>query len=175
MKVEQTIAYTWDGIRIEPDETVRVTLESLHTGDLQMVVDAPFYGDPPPRLPPGPCWELWNHEVVEAFLVGADGFYLEIELGPHGHHILLHLDRPRNILEHSFPIVYQATIVGDRWQGIARIPAKLIPQDVVRANFFTIHGMEPERRYLAYAPLPGPKPDFHQPGRFPTWSDMLAS
>ena len=169
MRIEKTIAMTWDGSPIVSREEVCVTLERLNSGDMHMGVDAPFHGDAPPPGPKGPCWELWNHEVVEAFLVGEDGFYLEIELGPYGHYILLQLDAPRNIVAHSFPVEYRATITGDRWRGEACIPASLIPACVVRANFFAIHGAEPARCYLAFAPLPGPKPDFHQPGRFTVW------
>jgi hypothetical protein len=36
--------------------------------------------------------------------------YIEIELGPHGHHIILFLDGNRNAVAKLLPIQYEATI-----------------------------------------------------------------
>ena len=63
---------TWDGQHIGDDEAVELRL-SQRGDTLRVEVDAPFHGDPPPPGPPGPTWALWEHEVVELFLLGADG------------------------------------------------------------------------------------------------------
>lgn len=43
-----------------------------HERSLEVLVEAPFFDDPPP--PTGsrgrPCDGLWDHEVVELFLLG---------------------------------------------------------------------------------------------------------
>ena len=73
----------WDGSPADPGEAVTVVIEP-HADSLVIRVDAPFHGDPPPAGPPGPTEGLWEHEVVEAFLLGPGEEYLEVELGPHG-------------------------------------------------------------------------------------------
>ena len=41
------------------------------------------------------------------------------------------------------------------------------PYIVFTANAFAIHGVGPQRRYLACTPVPGPQPDFHRLEVFP--------
>ena len=55
---------------------------------------------------------LWNYEVVEIFFLASknEDMYLELEFGPHGHHLGLLLHGERNTLTHSFPIQYKAEI-----------------------------------------------------------------
>ena len=66
------IRRAWDGTDGAPGEAVR--LEILAGSDVWEVrVDAPDHGDPPPPAPPGRLDGLWEFEVVELFLVGADG------------------------------------------------------------------------------------------------------
>ena len=54
----------WDGKPAPEQERARLRLEA-RGGDLILNVRAPFYGDPPPSSPAGPCWGLWEFEVVE--------------------------------------------------------------------------------------------------------------
>ena len=122
-------------------------------------------GSPP--NPTGSTWELWNYEVVEIFLVGANGHYLEAEFGPHGHHLLLKLDGPRQIAEKELPIPYNPNIQDKMWFADVRIPYKYLPKTTTHFNLFAIHGAGPKRVYQCYHPLPADKPDFHQPHRFP--------
>ena len=101
-KKSGTIEYHWDGQPCLSSE--RVFLKLTHTNEhLQIDIDAPFHDDPPPPNPPQSYWGLWEFEVVEIFLVGHDGQYLEAEFSPHGHHLLLWLNKPRNILKKHLP------------------------------------------------------------------------
>lgn len=163
------IGFTWDGIPISDDERVRLVIQK--TGEaLEIVVEAPYHGDPPPPGEPGPTPALWEHEVVEVFLTGLAPAghptpYLEVELSPHGHHLVLDLHGVRNPIREQLEIRYTASIDGDRWRGEALIPWKYLPARPNRFNCYAIHGTEP-RRYLAMTPVPGPQPDFHRLERF---------
>jgi hypothetical protein len=173
---ELRIAETWDGKTIAEDEVAVVAL-AVDGDELVVRVDAPFHGDPPPDREAGPCWGLWEHEAVELFVLGPDACgrppsYAEIELGPHGHHLVLQLVGVRNIVARELPIRFDAAIAGGRWVGVARIPLALLPVGAPppgrplheagwTMNATAVHGVG-ERRYLTWAPLGGPKPDFHQ-------------
>jgi len=169
------IANTWDGKPAPPGEQVEVRLETLPDGDLMIAVRAPFHGDPAPPARPGPTDRLWEFEVVELFLAGPAAGppaerrhpYLEVELGPHGHQLALRFLGVRNAVERALAIGCRAEIHGARWQGEARIPAACLPVRPWSANAFAMHGHGAARRHLAATPLPGERPDFHQPDRFP--------
>ena len=161
------ISHTWNGEPISDAERARVDFQRTADGDLTVQIEAPFHGDSAPDALAGAVWGLWEFEVVELFLVGADGRYLEAEFGPHGHHLVLQLAGPREIVAQELPVVYTAEIAEGRWRGEAHIEAPLVPWPIARVNAFAIHGDGAARRYLAHAALPGPKPDFHQPDRFP--------
>ena len=158
------VGFTWDGSSVADDERVSVRIDG-EPDALVISVDAPFHGDPAPPGA-GSLDGLWQYEVVELFLVGEGEEYVEIELGPHGHFLVLRLVGVRNAVARGLPIAFEATIAKGRWTGTARVPRRLVPGGVTRANAFAIHGVE-ARRYLCATPLPGQKPDFHQPGRFP--------
>ncbi len=158
------VSFTWDGSPVADDERVSVQIDGERDA-LVISVAAPFHDDPAPPGT-GSLDGLWEHEVVELFLVGAGEEYVEIELGPSGHFLVLRLRGARNPVERSIPITYSADIRGARWTGVARVPRGLLPAGPYRANAFAIHGVG-TRRYLCATPLPGPRPDFHQPARFP--------
>lgn len=159
------VASTWCGKDADPVEVVTLTL-TPEAGGLALRIDAPFHADPGPGTPPGPTWGLWSHEVVELFLLGADGRYTEVELGPHGHHLLLMLEGPRRATRHSLPLAFTTAIEGDRWTGVASIPWAHIPPGPLRANAYAIHGQGEHRRHLAWVPVPGDGPDFHRLAQF---------
>ena len=163
----------WDGTPAPDSESTRVSIASGNresaTAGITIQIDAPFFGDPEPAGPPGIYDGLWEHEVCEVFLVGADGRYLELEFGPHGHYLALLLDRPRHIISRDHQLHYQSQCHGDRWSAEARAPTALLPELIDRVNLFAIHGTGPDRRYLAWSAVPGSQPDFHQPESFPRW------
>lgn len=158
------VARTWSGEPIEADE--QVTLHLYDDGDLMIAVEAPAHGDPAPEGPPGPRPALWEHEVVELFVLGPGERYTEIELGPHGHHLVLRLHGVRNAVESGLPLDFRAEVEGARWRGLARVPRDLLPPPPHRINAYAIHGQGAARRYLAMSPVPGDKPDFHRLGHF---------
>ena len=81
----------WNGDPAQPGEAVRITLRDGGP-HLLLLIDAPYHGDPAPDGPPGVFWKLWEHEVVELFVLGLADRYLEVEVGPHGHHLsLIHI------------------------------------------------------------------------------------
>lgn len=160
---------TWDGeplgIKYRP---AKLTLTSTDDGNsLKISVDAEFFDDKPvPATEPGTaCWELWNHEVVEAFFLNDDGDYLEIELSPHGQHLNLLLSGVRNIVKKELPCEYKVAIQGSgRWIGEAIFPVSYFPRGVTKFNAFAIHGSDPDRIYEALYPVPAgsaQQPDFH--------------
>jgi hypothetical protein len=151
----------WNGDAAQPNEVVALDF-ARHGENLAMRLDAPFHGDPPPMGEPGPRDRLWDHEVVELFLLAEPDHYLEIELGPHGHHWVLQLAGRRRVHRDGLPIAYHAEINGQRWHGHAELPWAYIPAGACRGNAYAIHGEGSQRRYLAYYPVPGSAPDFHR-------------
>lgn len=156
-----SIDRTWDGAPLPAAEVATVFL-SADAGGLVVDVVAPFFGDPAPAEPPGPTWALWEHEVVELFVLGADDRYLELELGPFGHHLLLRLEGRRNIVEKLLPLDVVTTRLATHWSATARLPAGLIPAGPHRVNATAIRGVGAGRRYAVAEPMPGPQPDFHR-------------
>lgn len=168
MKV--SVARTWDGLHARPDEVAHLDLTVGAT--LRIEVDAPWHGDPRPDGPIGPLWALWEHEVVELFLLGPDEperTYTEIELGPHGHYLGLRLRGVRNAIDSKWPIAWEVLRSGDRWRGRAEVGLEWLPERIVAFNAYAIHGVGEQRRYLAHAPVPGPQPDFHRLEHFAPW------
>ncbi|MCP4804567.1 MAG: hypothetical protein GY884_04390 [Proteobacteria bacterium] len=155
-----TIDQTWNGEVVGAAEEVVVSLVGARR-HLMVQVDAPFHGDPAPDAPAGSHWGLWEHEVVELFVLGGGGHYLEVELGPHGHYLVLQLGGYRHVLQTSLALDFAARIDGDRWRGLARIDRSLLPEGPHKINAYAIHGVGDARRYLAWSRLQGEKPDFH--------------
>ncbi len=155
------IARTWDGAPVKPDEAVTIEL-SRDARAWRIDVDAPFHDDPAPGAAPGPVMGLWEYEVVELFVLGSGEHYLEIELGPHGHHLVLELRGRRKVVRSALAIEFETARRGDRWRGRASVAAEAVPADATHFNAYAIHGTGEQRRYLAHAPVPGNAPDFHQ-------------
>jgi len=159
--VESTIESTWDGRPIGPDEAVRVAL-TLGPRHWAIEIDAPYHGDPAPPGPVGSHDRLWEHEVAEVFVASDGEHYTEVELSPHGHHLVLLLEGVRHVVSVAAPLGYVARIEGDRWRGRARLATSLLPPRPHRWNAFALHGAGEERRHLALAPTLGEVPDFHR-------------
>ena len=154
----------WNGTAISARHWITVHL--LDKADhLEIRVSAPYYGSPQaPSTPVGPTDQLWEHEVVEIFIYGENEHYLEIELAPSGHHLVLQLRGIRNVIASKLPLDFTATIHGDRWTGTARVNKDHLPNSPRRLNATAIHGSKDARKYLSWNRLPGNEPDFHQPG-----------
>ena len=85
-------------------------------------INAPFYNDPVPNKSGDDINDsdsvdnrafmgLWDYEVVEAFfLCSKTQQYLEIEVGPHGHHLVLLLNGRKNIIKECLPIKWDVRI-----------------------------------------------------------------
>ena len=163
--LEIIIDTLWNGQSGSPQEHYVLTLQATLTG-YHLHIKAPFFNDPKPDGPEGSFWQLWEHEVVELFIVGANGHYLELECGPHGHYLVLQLDGVRSVARHSLETAYTVELNDTSWSATLHIPQSWIPEGPHRLNAFAIHGLGAQRRYLAHTPLPGVTPDFHQPSQF---------
>lgn len=152
---------TWDGGALRPGEFARWTLRPA-PGHLHLRLEASYHGDPAPQAPPGRLWGLWEHEVVELFLLGPQDHYLELELGPHGHHLALWLEGRRQVARDRLPVECECKLQGARWSAELRLERSLLPPGPLRWNAYAIHGVGARRRYLAAHPAPGPAPDFHR-------------
>jgi len=173
---EYAITKTWDN-QTTPDNAVitvsfQVVDEFYPSGrGLVVTFDAPYYNSPliSDTVPVDrPFLGLWNYEVVEAFFLGNDEEYLEIELGPKGHYVLLLLKGPNNLITYQLPLTnYTAhcNTVSGRWLGQAYIPGEYFPCNVTRFNSFAIHNQEPNRVHMALFPVAQgayEAPDFHR-------------
>lgn len=161
---------TWSGEPVGPGEQVDLRV-ALGSEVARVEIDAPFHDDPPPPGPPGSHPGLFEFEVVELFLVGADEQALEIEVGPHGHHWVLDLRGPRNALREGLPVDLEVALdrPRGRWMATVSFSSVLLPAGLDRANAYAIHGVGEARRYLAAHPVPGDGPDFHRFDAFPRW------
>ena len=153
----------WDGTSARAEEAATIAI-GIAEASLCFEVSAPFHDDPPPLSPAGSTDGLWNYEVIELFLFGDGEHYLELELGPHGHHLILLLAGVRQVIQCIESADYSAEVEPDRrrWRGHLRLPVHLIPNDTSRMNAHALHGAGATRRYLSAYPSPGARPDFHQ-------------
>jgi len=55
--------------------------------------------------------------VVEAFFLGTDDRYLEVEVGPHGHYLVLQLHGSRNLVRDHVPIPSVSTEISEGMCG----------------------------------------------------------
>lgn len=155
----------WDGSAATRGNRAAVAFEATASG---LRVEATCDPAAAPRIPDAPVGRLdglWHFDVVECFLVGRRGDYLEVELGAAGHWLVLAFDRPRHrVDDHAglAPVTRHAR-VGSGWRTSILLPTAVVPPELVAVNAFAILGGE----HLAHHPLPGPAPDFHQPARYP--------
>jgi hypothetical protein len=123
-----------------------------------------------PRVPEAPRGTrvdgLWEFDVVECFLAGAGGRYLELELGAHGHWLALSFDAPRSRTDAHERLALAVTAghaPSGGWWAHAAVPLALLPPGLSAVNAFA----SASGRFLAHHPVPGATPDFHQPKTFP--------
>lgn len=156
------ITQSWDGHGLAPEHHVTLTLhkEGEH---MHLQFKSPFYKNPPPDSPVGSTPELWEHEVVEIFFARGE-HYLECEFGPYGHYLLLELNGVRQVLHEGMSVNYTALIMGDIWQGEARIPLAYFPPEPWTYNAYAIFEAQGEKQYIALFPADESvkEPDFHR-------------
>lgn len=169
------IEHDFRGVPLPAADCARVVLAHEHD-ELCIEVESPYFGDPAPQGPAGPTDKLWEHEVVEVFIADAAERYLEVELSPHGHHLVLELSGVRHIVRARLPIDYQATIMPPtsetvgRFRGTARLPWSYLPRAATRVNAYAIHGPPAARCYHAHHPPGGEVADFHRLESFVPWT-----
>ncbi|KAK3719846.1 hypothetical protein RRG08_040148 [Elysia crispata] len=160
------IRTTWNGDCVK-HEPIKISLRPSADGGAVINVLGPFFNSPTkPNGPPGePFSHLWDYEVVEAFFLNDKNQYLEVELCPHGQHLLLMLKGMRNTVKDELPLTtYKSKIEGDRWMGEAVIPREYFPPGVTKFNAYAIHGEDEDRIYEALYPSGKTYdvPDFHR-------------
>lgn len=156
-----TLKQTWDGQPSLPEEEIELHFHKTPSG-LLWSFEAPFWNDPAPKAPPGSHWGLWEYEAVELFLLGHNDAYLEVEVGPHGHHLVLALKGVRNHTKTTLSLNLHTSIEGQKWSARALIPWHLLPPGLCKFNAYALHGRGSQRRFLALHPVPGKTPDFHR-------------
>lgn len=158
------ITTLWDGGPALPSEEVVLDVRWPQDPgeDFVFKLTAPWWGDPKPDGPVGPRPGLWDYEVVEVFVLGPDEQYTEIEVGPHGHHLVLRLHGRRNVVESALPLSVTIDRTETHWVADVRLRAELLPPRPWTWNAYAIHGVAQGRRYLALYGAPGPAPDFHR-------------
>lgn len=167
-KMEFFIQHTWDSEPVTHDP-IRIDF-SPGQGGLKIEMFGPFFNDPAgPDSPPSQAFPgLWNYEVVETFFLDSTTVnYLEVEFCPHGQHLILLLSGVGQAFQQQLPMVFNATIKGDRWMGEALLPWSYFPPNINKMNCYAIHGSGEGRTYEALYPVPkdelaeGQKPNFH--------------
>lgn len=151
---------SWDAHHPQTAPVALVQLELLCT-QLRVIAVGKRFGDPPPDAPVGSLVGLWNHEVIECFLAGPNDCYLEIEMGPHGHHLIYQLQGIRNPVNTLQPQHYRVGRSEAWWWAELTLSREHLPANPWTVNAYHIHGVE-HRRYRAAFPVPGAQPDFHR-------------
>jgi hypothetical protein len=120
-----------------------------------MEVDTPFYNnslgpDPEVNSTSDPYEGFWEYEVVEAFFLGENEEYIEIELSPSGHYLIYYLKGRRNPINQTLPLPNAPSVeivnttdtespTGQRWLAQAYIPAEFFPCFMHKFNSYAIH------------------------------------
>ncbi|XP_059180154.1 UPF0462 protein C4orf33 homolog isoform X2 [Centropristis striata] len=167
--MQYLIQDTWDSDPVNHNPIIIDFSPGL--GGLKIDISGPFFNDPPgPDGPPSqPFPQLWNYEVVECFFLDSTTVnYLELEFCPHGQYLTLLLSGVGHAFVQQLPMVFNASIQGDRWTGEGLVPWAYFPPNVNKMNSYAIHGSGEKRTYEALYPIPkdqiveGQKPNFHR-------------
>jgi hypothetical protein len=128
-------------------------------------------------------WELWNRDVVEAFInPQPERFlhYYEFEVAPNNQWIDLEIDlttTPFNDASWDSHFEHATKVDAEHklWVVEMRIPVKSMMVDAIRPgaewrlNLYRADGPgdDTQRRFMCWSPLPaGPNKSFHQPASF---------
>ncbi|VDK64154.1 unnamed protein product, partial [Cylicostephanus goldi] len=175
-----TIDKTWDGLPIDHDP-ISVEMKwyftrlpgKPHKRVIKVNFQAPLFDDPEaPADPPGILHNLWEYEVVEFFFANKKDQYIEIEVGPHGHWLVMLFDGVRKPFNTGEELELEITnkFVGNVWHCEFEVPLAYFPgmvfssvvplpsfvhafPDITKFNSFAIHGTGDERVYEALNPV----------------------
>jgi hypothetical protein len=127
-------------------------------------------------------WELWNRDVVEAFLnPQPERFlhYYEFEVAPNNQWIDLEIDLAKTPMndatwDSGFQHATRVDAGHKVWTAEARIPvnpmkvSSIQPGDEWRLNLYRADGLgdDTQRRFISWSPLPQVGGTFHQPASF---------
>jgi len=171
------ITKTWDGS--DTDTNISITFTAVENGTQRFIlveIEAPFFGNPEGPDPAlnstsDPYEGLWEYEVVEAFFLGANEEYLEMEFSPSGHYLLYYLVGVRNPTNQTLridPPEVSLSPDNSTWTGSAMIPVEYFPCATNKFNAYAIH-IRPDdgenKTYMSLFPAaPGQfeQPDFHK-------------
>jgi hypothetical protein len=59
-----------------------------------------------------------------------------------------------SFLQSGLLLDYQASIKGNYWTGVAKVPESYFPRNVTKVNAYAIHGEKDARQYQAAYPVP---------------------
>ena len=133
---EFKIASLWDGTKLNTADQISISIDVTRLPEspsndpcLVISIDAPFYNDPaPPADAQKNLDGLWEYEVVEVFIKGRHDKYVELEMGPHGHYLVLVCDGYRQcFLRGIEPVSYETKIEENRWKGRMICPIRVLP------------------------------------------------
>jgi hypothetical protein len=122
----------------EKARLVLTRFEDEKGGGLRLEIEAPFHGDPVPDGPINSFWGLWEHEVVELFLVGRGEPvpYLVIQVGPYGRYLGLRLEGKRHYVEKHLPLIVtsERTQKAGYWTATVDVADQYIPSGPLMVN-----------------------------------------
>ncbi|XP_032794729.2 uncharacterized protein LOC116931257 [Daphnia magna] len=153
---DYVIKTSWDNATLDSAEQIKINLENYDGKSFKIVIEAPFYDDPPPDTPGDPGeskWRLWDFELVKIFFMNNLHQYIEIELGAWGHHFVLLLNGYRHTVQFGMLINYNADRIGKRWNGTAIIPLSYLPTNTSKMNMYSFHGLSDKRVVNALYPV----------------------
>uniref|UniRef100_A0A3P8VXS4 Chromosome 4 open reading frame 33 n=1 Tax=Cynoglossus semilaevis TaxID=244447 RepID=A0A3P8VXS4_CYNSE len=164
--MEFAIQHTWDSDPVSHDP-IKIAF-SPGQGGLKMEVSGPFFNDP--AAPPGPPGHAFPGLHKTANTLG-DNLKKQNKKK-----VSTNSKKSNFSLQQQLPIVFSATVTGDRWKGEALLPWTYFPPNVNKMNSYAIHGSGEERTYEALYPIPkadiveGQKPNFHRLEYFQNFS-----
>jgi hypothetical protein len=119
-------------------------------------------------------WELWNFDVVEAFLQPRrhDGDltapYLEVQLSPRGMGLGLVILEPRKICYIPYALKFEPWVglTDTLWESSVKLQLPVeLSEGELWGGIFACLGVE-DRGYYSLRPNPEERPDYHRPELF---------
>ena len=191
---------------LSSSEQPQISIILTEQSALKIEYSAPFMDNPAPSEAQGRLWGLWEYEVLELFIAGADNEYLELEFGPHSHHLALYFKGERQLVEDHVNLEelsfwrdslqsqsmidhLQAKVKPAQWGGSCLIKPENLPPsfkgnpetldhsiltnqsqlNIAINAFWCFNDQHHSRQFYCAFPLPGLKPNFHQPAHFPRY------